>query len=236
MESGVLTFISQGNNMIILGLILLGVGVLTLVLSLNAFITARVKKSHLLLTRRNRMSVSSLAVRILLSLVFIFFSLSVFLTGSAMRLYTIFTHEERVARLECVQQDTTQKTMLIRFQSVVRGQEQAPQTYALPGDQWEVNARILKWTPQAHLLGFNTAYRLHMVKGIYQTPEDETNRPHQAYGLNPGQDWLWDLLTKYQKSLPFVQAVYGNAVSNPIQPGEVYEIFVTTSGLSAKKK
>jgi hypothetical protein len=236
MEPGIVNLLAQGNGLLVAGLILLGAGMLMLVMTINAFATSRLKKSHLLMARRNRMSLGSLLTRVLLSFLLIFFALSVFLTGAALRSYTIFTKQDLVGRLECMQYNSEQKSMLVKLVAIVQGQELHAQTYALPGDQWEVNARILKWTPRANLLGLHTAYRLNMIKGIYQNPGDETKRAHQAYALSPGQDWFWTLLTRYQKYLPFVQAVYGNAVSNPIQPGEVYEIYVTTSGLSAQKR
>jgi hypothetical protein len=236
MEPNILNLLAQGNGFLIAGLILLGLGLLSLVVSVNGFFSSRLKKSRLLTVRRDRMSISSLFFRFLLSLILIFFALSVFLTGAVLRTYTAFTQQDRVGTLECLQANAAAKTMIVRFVPVVLGSAQHAQTYTLPGDQWEVNARILKWTPQANLLGLHTAYRLNLIKGVYANAEDENTRPHLAYALNPGQDWVWSLLTRFGKYLPFVQAVYGNAVSNPIQAGEAYQIFVTTSGLTAEKK
>jgi hypothetical protein len=77
---------------------------------------------------------------------------------------------------------------------------------------------------------------LNLIKGVYANAGDENTRPHQAYPLNPGRDWVWSLLNRFGRYLPFVEAVYGNAVSNPVQAGEEYEVIVTTSGLLARKK
>jgi hypothetical protein len=236
MEPNIMNLLAQGNGLLIIGLILLGLGVLALMVSVNGFFTSRAKKSRLLTVRRDRMSVSTLLFRVLVSLLLIFFALSIFLTGAVLRTYTAFTQEEVVGTLECLQANAAAKSLVVRFVPVVLGRLQHAQTYTLPGDQWEINARILKWTPQANLLGLHTAYRLNLIKGVYADAEGENSRAHQAYPLNPGQDWVWSLLTRFGKYLPFVEAVYGNAVSNPVQTGETYDVLVTTSGLIAKKK
>jgi hypothetical protein len=236
MEPNIMNLLAQGNGLLIIGLILLGLGVLSLMVSVNGFFSSRAKKSRLLTVRRDRMSISTLFFRTLVSLLLIFFALSVFLTGAVLRTYTAFTQEEAVGTLECLQANAAAKSLVVRFVPVVLGRPQHAQTYNLPGDQWEINARILKWTPQANLLGLHTAYRLNLIKGVYADAEGENTRAHQAYPLNPGQDWVWSVLTRFGKYLPFVEAVYGNAVSNPVQIGETYDVFVTTSGLIAKKK
>lgn len=236
MDTNLAGFLTQGNLFILGGLALLGLALLTLVLSINAFVSARMKKSRAFAARRRRLSVSGFTLQILLSLVFLFFALSVFFAGAVLRSYTVFNREDLVGRVECLQCNAGEKTLVVRFVPIATDQEQHAQTYSLPGDQWEVNARILKWTPKANLLGLHTAYRLNLIKGIYQNAEDESTRPHQAYALSVGQDWVWTLLSRYGKYLPFVEAVYGNAVSDSVEPGGVYEIFVTTSGLSAKKR
>ncbi|NTV53313.1 MAG: hypothetical protein HGA76_09930 [Candidatus Firestonebacteria bacterium] len=236
MEPNLLNLLRQGNGLLLAGLILLGLGVLSLVVAINGFFSSRLKKSRLLVVRRDRMSISTLFFRVLLSLILVFFALSVFLTGAVLRTYTAFTQQDLIGTLECLQANAASKSLVVRFVPEVSGNSQRAQTYTLPGDQWEVNARILKWTPQANLLGLHTAYRLNLIKGVYAEAADENTRAHHAYALNPGQDWVWTLLTRFGKYLPFVEAVYGNAVSNPVQTGEVYELFVTNSGLSAKKK
>jgi hypothetical protein len=236
MEPNFLSFLSQGNGFLIAGLVLSGLGLLALAVSLNTFLSSRLKKSRMLLARRNRMSVGTLFFRLLLSLVLLFFALSVFLTGAVLRTYTAFARQDLVGRLECLQTNPAAKLLVVRLAPVVRGRELPAQTFTLPGEQWEINARILKWTPQANLLGLHTAYRLNLIKGVYLDASGENQGPHQAYALSPGQDWVWSFLTRYGKYLPFVEAVYGNAVSNSISPGERYEIYVTTSGLSAQKK
>ena len=39
-------------------------------------------------------------------------------------------------------------------------------TFALSGDEWQVDARLLKWTAFANLLGFDSAYRLERISEI----------------------------------------------------------------------
>ena len=47
--------------------------------------------------------------------------------------------------------------------------------FALSGDEWQVDAKMLKWRAFANLLGFNAAYRLERISGRYSRLDDERN-------------------------------------------------------------
>ena len=54
------------------------------------------------------------------------------------------------------------------------------QRYALRGDDWQVDARVLKWRGAANVLGFDTAYRLERIGGRYADIDRERARdPHR---------------------------------------------------------
>jgi hypothetical protein len=107
--------------------------------------------------------------------------------------------------------------------------------YALRGDEWQVDARVLKWHAFANLIGFDTAYRLERLSGRYSRAEDEVAQPRTAYALNPPQliD-PWDLAHRYRSWIPWVDAVYGSATFLPMADGALYEIKVSQSGLLAR--
>lgn len=228
-----LSFLGRGNGLILAGSILLIAAIIGLVLTISLWIAGGRPQPHS--ARRRRLSPAGGVIRLLSWLVVCFAALSLLLAGAALRTYTVFTRQDKIGTLECLQQDTPHKVLIVRFTSERGGRSKRSQTYTLYGDQWEISAHILKWTPQTIQLGFRTAYRLNILKGAYQQAEDENRLPHQAYALTPGSDWVWRLLDRYGRYLPFIEAVYGNAILSSASPGDRFNIFVTTSGLSAQR-
>ncbi|MEA3198053.1 MAG: hypothetical protein QOF32_2105 [Gammaproteobacteria bacterium] len=108
-------------------------------------------------------------------------------------------------------------------------------TFALRGDEWQVDARVLKWHAFANLVGFDTAYRLERISGRYARVEDERAQPRTVYSLNPPQliD-PWDMAHRYRSWLPWLDALYGSATFLPMADGALYEVKVSQSGLIAR--
>jgi hypothetical protein len=109
------------------------------------------------------------------------------------------------------------------------------QMFVLAGDEWQLDARVLKWKGWANLLGLDAQYRLERVGGRYQDIDQERNDERTVYALseNPGVD-LWKLSTEYPRWLPFVDAVYGSATYLPMADGARYEVTIGQSGLIAR--
>ena len=109
------------------------------------------------------------------------------------------------------------------------------QMFMLAGDEWQLDARVLKWKGWANLLGLDAQYRLERVSGRYRDIAQERNDERTVYGLseNPGLD-LWTMSIDHKRWLPFVDAVYGSAVYLPMADGARYVVTVTQSGLLAR--
>ncbi len=109
------------------------------------------------------------------------------------------------------------------------------QMFMLAGDEWQLDARVLKWKGWANLLGLDAQYRLERVSGRYRDIEQERKDERTVYGLseNPGLD-LWTMSIDHKRWLPFVDAVYGSAVYLPMADGARYEVAITQSGLLAR--
>jgi hypothetical protein len=109
------------------------------------------------------------------------------------------------------------------------------QMLVLAGDEWQLDARVLKWKGWANVIGFDSQYRLERVSGRYRDIEQEKHAERTVYGLsdNPGAD-LWTLSTEYPRWLPFIDAVYGSATYLPMADGARYEVALTQSGLIAR--
>jgi hypothetical protein len=107
--------------------------------------------------------------------------------------------------------------------------------FALRGDEWQVDARVLKWQTLANLVGFDAAYRLDRISGRYSSIEDERSLPRTVYALNqPDRVDLWDLIHRYHSWVPWIDALYGTATYLPMADGALYEIKVSQSGLVAR--
>jgi hypothetical protein len=108
-------------------------------------------------------------------------------------------------------------------------------SFSLRGDEWQVDARILKWQAFAELIGFDAAYRLERISGRYSNIEDERHLPRTVYALNPpNRVDLWDVAHRYHSWLPWFDALYGSATYLPMADGALYDIKVAPSGLVAR--
>jgi hypothetical protein len=143
--------------------------------------------------------------------------------------YRRLSYEQPAGELQLTRTGERQFDALLSYPNGTRA------NYALRGDEWQVDARVLKWHAFANLIGFDTAYRLERLSGRYSRAEDEVAQPRTAYALNPPQlvD-PWDLAHRYRSWIPWVDAVYGSATFLPMADGALYEIKVSQSGLLAR--
>jgi hypothetical protein len=107
--------------------------------------------------------------------------------------------------------------------------------FELRGDDWQLDARILRWQGLATLLGMDTLYRVERVSGRYAQVEQELTAPRTVYALatNAGAD-LWGLARRHKDWLPWVDAVYGSATYMPLADDAHYDVLVSGSGLLAR--
>jgi hypothetical protein len=107
--------------------------------------------------------------------------------------------------------------------------------FELAGDEWQVDARVLKWTGVATVLGLDARYRLERISGRYSDVEQERTAPRSVYALNdtPAID-LWALAKAHPDWFPFLDGLYGSATYLPMSAGAQYEVTLTQSGLIAR--
>jgi hypothetical protein len=151
--------------------------------------------------------------------------------GADLRTYARLAHEQEAATI-VVRQRAPQD-----FELTLRTPGKAPRAYRLRGDEWQLDARVLKWRPIGVLLGFDTLYRLERLSGRYAQVADDRSSPRTVYPLAsralPGVD-LWPLLRRYHADLPFADTLYGGAVYMPMADGARYAVSVSASGLVAR--
>lgn len=140
--------------------------------------------------------------------------------------YARLTHEQEALRV------TTRQLGERHFAVSLQAKDAPPMQYDLRGDEWQVDARVLKWRAMGNLLGFDTVYRLERLAGRYGDIALERSAPRTVHALakEPGVD-LWTLTRRYHQFVPLADALYGSAAYVPMAEGAEYVVTVSTSGL-----
>jgi hypothetical protein len=146
-----------------------------------------------------------------------------------LRSYQRLTYEQPAGELQLT------RTGAREFNAVLTYPTGEHASFTLDGDDWQIDARVLKWHGIAELLGFNSAYRLERIGGRYSAIEDEKRLPRSVYSLNPTERVdLWTLAHDHRSWVPWVDALYGSATYLPMADGALYQIDVSQSGLIAR--
>lgn len=121
------------------------------------------------------------------------------------------------------------------YQAIVHYPSGEWQVFDLHGDEWQLDARMLKWRGYATLIGFDSVYRLERLSGRYRAIEQERHAERSVYALSqdPMID-LWTLAKTYNQWIPWVDALYGSATYLPMADNALYAVSVTNSGLLAR--
>jgi hypothetical protein len=179
--------------------------------------------------RFRRRRLGSCALHGLSSLVFFLAAACAALLGFDLMSYDRLTREQPALEAQFTRVGEQQ------FDAVLTYPSGATQRYVLRGDDWQVDARVLKWHGAANVLGFDTAYRLERVAGRYADIDRERNGVRTVYALAPPERVdVWALVKRYHAYLPWVDTLYGSAAFMPMADGARYEIKVSQSGLVAR--
>lgn len=108
----------------------------------------------------------------------------------------------------------------------------SPHVETLRGDQWQVDARIIRFSGPLRWVGIAPGYRLERLGGRYTSLEQERSQPRSVVGLGE-VTWpdLWALDQEF--NLPFIEGVYGNATFMPMRDGALFDVRLSSSGLVA---
>lgn len=128
--------------------------------------------------------------------------------------------------------------------ATVQTRQLAPQRYAvdlsfpdgsrrsaeIEGDQWQIDAHIIKWRSPALLLGAQPLYRLDRLSGRYRRIDD-ARRPMSAVDLSAESlvD-LADIKRRFPRWLPWVDADFGSAAYLPLLDNGRYTVTLAAAG------
>jgi hypothetical protein len=163
------------------------------------------------------------------ALIFLLAGVCAVLVGTNLRSYQRLAYEQPAGELQLTKDADRQYDAVLTYPDGQRA------SFALRGDEWQVDARVLKWHAFANLVGFDAAYRLERISGRYTRLEDERKEPRTVYDLHAaGRIDPWELAHRYRSWVPWLDALYGSATFLPMADGALYEIKVSQSGLVAR--
>ncbi|MDO3385685.1 cation/multidrug efflux pump [Gilvimarinus sp. SDUM040013] len=119
------------------------------------------------------------------------------------------------------------------FKAVLADNAGNEQEYRLRGDQWQLDARIIKWKGPVTKLGVQPGYRLDRISGRYFSLEKERQSERSIYSFNEskfGVD-VWQWLRQIKETLPIIDAIYGSATYLPMADGALFEVSLSGTGL-----
>ncbi|MFL1405212.1 multidrug transporter [Marinobacter sp. M1N3S26] len=104
------------------------------------------------------------------------------------------------------------------------------ENWTLSGDEWQLDARIIRFGGPFGWLGVSPGYRLERISGRYHSLEQERNdaRTVEAVGEQGWPD-LWEMDQAW--NLPFMEGIYGSATYMPFRDGALYDVRLSSSGL-----
>ncbi|MAX54312.1 MAG: hypothetical protein CL537_02155 [Alcanivoracaceae bacterium] len=120
------------------------------------------------------------------------------------------------------------------FIATVTRTDGSAEDFRLKGDQWQLDARIIKWRVPFSLLGLKPGYQLDRISGRYYALEDERSRDRTVYSLHrdPVGIDVWQMANDGWSVL--IDARYGSAAYLPMADGALFEVNAGATGLVAR--
>lgn len=148
------------------------------------------------------------------------------LLAASLHTYSRLSHEQEAARV------VLRELAPQRYELLLVREGEPSRRYELAGDEWQIDARVLKWRGMGLLLGFDTVYRFERLSGRYGNHDQERKAPRTVHALaDDGALDFWQLLKKYHRYMPLADALYGSAAYVPMADGAQYIVSVSATGL-----
>jgi len=154
--------------------------------------------------------------------------------GLVLHTYDRLTHEQAAVTLHFESRGTQQYQATLEFPD---GELLSLELY---GDEWQLDARILRWTGPAIIAGMDALFRIERISGRFADLGREREGPRSIHALPSRLDAMegyldpWTLARRHPGRFPWVDAVYGSATYLPMADQAEYEVVVTQTGLAAR--
>ena len=119
--------------------------------------------------------------------------------------------------------------------SLVILEEGKEQIVEIHGDQWQMDARVIRWLGIFRSISPRPGYRLDRLSGRYYSLDDERLKARSVYSLGESEYALdfWSWLQNNGRFFPWIDAVYGSAAYLPMVDGAIYQVSLSGTGLLA---
>ena len=143
--------------------------------------------------------------------------------------YERLTSEQVVAKLHF------SRVAPFEFRARVAVEGQRDRFFLLTGNEWQIDARVVAFTPPATLLGLDPIYRLERLSGRYTDVNDEREGLRTVHALSaaPALD-VWSIARKVPPLMPGVDAYYGTATYVPMADGAEFDVSLSRDALIAR--
>jgi hypothetical protein len=174
--------------------------------------------------RLSRLRLKSGILYLLLGVVMALLGLAAGITGASLHTYRKLTSAQPVASVSIHRLGERE------FRLTLSAPGAAPRDFQVLGDEWRIDARVMRWRGLPALADFDAVYRLERLSGrdAGTTPDRAARSAHGLAEWEPVD--LWVLLRRYRAFLPFVEASQGSAGPMPLADGAQYAVSVTASG------
>ncbi len=147
------------------------------------------------------------------------------LGGTALLGYRRLASESLVATLD------TRQLAPQRFAVDIELPDGTRKATEIAGDEWQLDARVIKWDVRAVVLGAPPLYRLDRVSGRYRDAQQEASAPKSVVVLSgPTRLDLWQMKQRFPQWMPWVDADYGSGAYLPLVDGGRFNVTLAAAG------
>ncbi len=163
------------------------------------------------------------------SLLFLSLFLIILLMYSNLHTYQRLTQESLVADVYLRKLGPQKFQLSLSFSELDEDQHY----YVIQGDQWLLDARILKWKGWANLIGLDSYYQLERLSGRYHDVEQAKRQLATVIDLSQAARGLdiWKLKHLLREKLWFVDTLFGQGVYMPMIDGAHFRVTMGQAGL-----
>ncbi len=116
-----------------------------------------------------------------------------------------------------------------RFEATLVRPGQPDRQFEILGDEWQLDARVIRWTLPGQLAGMRPVYRFERLSGRYGDPKQELVAERSVHDLREGWDF-WEFRQRWLADLPVADARWGSAAYLPMIDGATYEVLLNPRG------
>lgn len=116
-----------------------------------------------------------------------------------------------------------------RYQATLVTEGDEPREFTLLGDEWQLDARVVRWTLPGQLAGLPPVYHFERLSGRYGDPKQELSAERSVHDLR--EDWdFWAFRERWLAGLPIADARWGSAAYLPMLDGATYQVYLSPRG------